>query len=257
MAKAKLSTGAEARAKSSLIDKAIEENKEAMDEAMIDRCLAAGGRVERGNNGEIIAVFVKPSKLSPDDRARWAAVQKRQEAIDKAQGVVCVDSPNPAGLLGETRYWFMPNYPPEKYGEAMRQSRYTGARARVERLKRHEQMRGEAERLAAALPVKEGMVSADPFWSDLAHAEMLAMAYDAETPINRDRRRQRGAKLGGKVGGRTKSTEAGAWHAEVVEAAHKLLVAGKQRRDLASILAARYRKSARTIRTVLKKAEVK
>lgn len=242
---------------SSWIDKAIEENEKEMDEAMIDSCLAAGGKVERDNNGKIIAMWVRPSKLSPNDRARWAAVQKRSEAISKAQGVVTVDTPDPAGLLGQRRYWFMPNYPPEKYGEAMRQSRYIRAQARVERLMRHKQMRGEAERLAAVLPVKEGMVSADPFWSDLAHAEMLAMAYDAETPINRDRRRQRGAKLGGKVGGRTKSTEAEAWHAEVVEAAHKLLVSGKQRRDLASILAARYGKSARTIRTVLKKAEVK
>lgn len=241
----------------SSIDKAIEENKKEMDEAMINRCLAAGGSVERNNNGDVIAVFVRPSKLSPDDRARWAAVQKRSEAISKAQGVVCVDSPNPAGLLAGHRYLFMPSYPPENYAEAMRQSRYTGARARVDRLMRHEQMRGEAERLAAALPVKEGMVSADPFWSDLAHAEMLAMAYDAETPINRDRRRQRGAKLGGKVGGRAKSTEAKAWHVEVVQAAHKLLAAGKQSRDLASILATRFGKTAKTIRTVLKKAEVK
>lgn len=242
---------------SSSIDKAIEENKKEMDEAMIDRCLAAGGRVERDNNGNIIAVFVKPSKLSPDDRVRWAAVQKRSEAISRAQGVVCVDSPNPAGLLAGHRYWFMPSYPPEKYAEAMRQSRYSGARARVERLMRHEQMRGEAERLAAALPVKEGMVSADPFWIDLAHAEMLAMAYDAETPVNRDRRRQRGAKLGGKAGGRSKSTEAKVWHVEVAQAARKLLAAGKQSRNLASILAARYGKSARTIRTILKKAEMK
>jgi hypothetical protein len=239
------------------IDKAIEENEKEMDEGMIDRCLAAGGKVERDNNGKIIAVFVKPSKLSPDDRARWATIQKRSEAINKAKGVVCVDSPNPAGLLADKRYWFMPNYPPEKYSEAMLKSRYTRAQARVERLMRHEQMREEAERLAAALPVKEGMVSSDPFWSDLAHAEMLALAYDAATPVLRDRKRQRGARRGGLTGGLAKAADAEAWHSKVVQEARRLLEGGKSPRDLASILAARFSKSARTIREVLKKAEVK
>jgi len=74
--------------------------------------------------------------------------------------------------------------------------------------------------------------------------------------VARDAIAQRGRGRGGAEAGRVSRGAAAAWQAEAVKAARSMLAAGTQPRNLAGILASRYHKSARTLRTILKKAEL-
>jgi hypothetical protein len=228
-----------------------------IDEGLLERCLAAGGEVWRDKQNRIIAIKVPERGLAPDDKKRWADIGQQSSELSRSQGWRDTEPPNPANLLGREVYWASPKITEAQLATSIRQAKYTHAKSRVEQLTRHPQMRAEVELLRGRLPAEEGDISSDPFWHDLAQAEMLALAYDVEKPVIRDRRRQAGARLGGKSGGQVKKAAAAPWKADVIETAQKLLAAGKSPRNLASILSARFGKSTRAIRDVLRKAEIK
>lgn len=62
---------------------------------------------------------------------------------------------------------------------------------------------------------------------------------------------------GGRKAGERRQAEAAAWHQECVEAARKLLEAGRSPRELAGILAPRFHVTSAQVRNVLKKAKLK
>ena len=70
-------------------------------------------------------------------------------------------------------------------------------------------------------------------------------------------RAKKGPKAGGKATAEAKRASANEWHAECVTRARALLTQGKSPREIAGILSVQFRRSARQVREVLKKAEVK
>lgn len=175
----------------------------AADAALIERAVAVGGTAYRDNKGRVVALILKNvARLPLSDRKRLRKMINESEAEFRAHGGRILDMPNPAGLIGGVRYYATKKFTGAQLEDAIKVYRFTNAESRIEQLKRHAELYEAAEKLARELPVKEGRMSKDmraiipggPFWTDLAHAEMLAIAYDAAPRINRDDSRQAGTR---------------------------------------------------------------
>lgn len=235
------------------------------DEALLERAVAAGCKAVRDEDGRIILLITKRVRMSAKDCKRLHEMLDESDAELVTNGGNIVATPNPANLVGGAKYYFPKPIPKEQQEESIRLARFTRAKQRIAKLKRHDELHETAEKLARNMPKEEGrldgdgrvILPSDPFWSDLAYAELLAVAYDAGPRVIRDDRRQAAAMRGAKKGGRAKANNAAAtWREEAISAAHKLLASGKPRRNLAGILAKRFGKSSRIVRDLLKKAEI-
>jgi len=80
---------------------------------------------------------------------------------------------------------------------------------------------------------------------------MVAKSRWAATPVERDQKAQAGRKRGGRATGEGRQEDAQDGHTAILEAAQELLAEGRAPRDLAGILAGRFRKTPRHIRRIL------
>lgn len=222
------------------------------DEALLDRAVAAGCECARDKDGRIVALFTKRVRMSAADCKRLSELSAESDAELVANGGEIWETPNPANLIGGSRYYMLKPMSAESKAEAIRDSRFTHAASRVANLKRHPELTDTAERLARSLPDEEGKFSTDPFWHDLAYAEMLAVAYDAAPRVIRDNKRQSGTKRGGVRAGRAAKTKAAAWQEECAKAARELLQCGRSPRELAGILSQRFHVTPRQVCNALK-----
>lgn len=74
--------------------------------------------------------------------------------------------------------------------------------------------------------------------------------------VTRDQRRQRGSKLGGKTTGDAAKANAAGWQVNCTEKARGMLKQGRGAHELAGILAERFHKTPKQVRTVLQAAGV-
>lgn len=235
------------------------------DKALLERAVAAGCKAVRDEDGRILALLVKRVRMSANDCKRLREMIDESNAELLANGGNIVATPSPANLIDGATYYFLKPTPKAQQEDVIRLTRFTRAKERIAELKRHVELHETAEKLALKMPKEEGwldgdlraIVPSDPFWSDLAYTELLAVAYDAAPRVIRDDRRQAAAMRGAKKGGRAKAKNASVtWREEAVSTARKLLASGKPRRNLAGILAKRFGKSSRIVRDLLKKAEI-
>lgn len=236
------------------------------DDALLERAVAVGSFAFRDNKGRIILLVTKNvARLSLPDRKRLREMSDASDADFRAHGGRIVETPNPANLIGGGgKFYFMKPLTDAQIEDLIRICRYADAQERIEELKRHAELREVAEKLAMAIPTEEGHLNADfravipsdPFWSDLAHAEMLAVAYDAAPRVIRDRKRQAGTRGGGKHAGLAAKARAANWHADCADKAREMLKQGRAPRELAGILAVRFDKTSRQVRTALQAAGV-
>lgn len=232
------------------------------DKALLERAVAAGCDALRDDDGRIVALFLKRVRMSAADCKRLREMCDESDADFRAYGGRIVSTPNPANLVGGAkRYYAMPEMTDTQLDDVIKVDRFTDAEQRIENLKRHAELREIAEKLACAMPKEEGMLDKRlravipnaPFWAELAYAEMLAVAYDAAPRVIRDNKRQSGTKRGGIRAGCTAKSKAAEWQTECINLAHSLLVAGRQLHELAGILAQRYGRTDRQVRSVLQK----
>jgi hypothetical protein len=92
------------------------------------------------------------------------------------------------------------------------------------------------------------------YWADPNHQWEAALRSVVD---DQKARAKKGPAAGGKATAEAKRVAANGWHAECVSKARALLTQGKSPRELAGILSEQFGRSARQVREVLKKAEVK
>lgn len=234
------------------------------DQAVLERAIAAGCEALRDKEGRVVALFTKRVRMSANDRKRLREMIDESDADFLAYGGRIVATPNPANLIGGRKYYAMKKMTDSQLDDVVKVDRFTGAQQRIEKLKRHPELSVTIEKLICAMPKEEGrldkrlraIIPSDSFWADLAHAEMIALAYDAAPRVSRDDGRQAGAKRGGKNAGRAAKARAADWQTDCKHRARELLKLGRSPRSLAGILAPRFGKSTRQVRTVLGKAGI-
>lgn len=234
------------------------------DKAVLERAVAAGCEALRDKEGRIVALLTKRVRMSADDCRRLREMADESEADFRAHGGRIVATPNPANLVGGYKYYATKKMTDAQLDDVIQVDRFAGAGQRIKKLKRHPELSGMIEKLTRAMPKEEGrldkrlraVIPSDPFWADLAHAEMLALAYDAAPRVRRDDGRQAGAKRGGKNAGRAAKARAADWQDDCVDKARTMLKQGRAPRELAGILASRFGKTSRQVRAVLQRAGV-
>jgi len=95
----------------------------------------------------------------------------------------------------------------------------------------------------------------------LRHLEYLKVnwTYSATLlpSVQRDEKRQKGATQGGRAAAAKRQSKSSVEHAKWIATAQQLLAQGRSPRELSGVVARRFRVSARAVRPVLRKAEVK
>lgn len=237
----------------------------AADKALIERAEAVGSIAYRDDAGDVVAMIIhNPERLSLADRKRLREMIDKADARFVKEGGKIVRMPNPANLMGGEKYFATKKMDVAQFEDCIRVARFSFSERRVEKLKRHAELTEIAAKLACKLPVKEGQLDADfhaiipndPFWAELADAEKLALAYDAAPRVIRDHKRQAAAKRGGKRAASTARARAASWHADCADRAREMLRQGRAPRELTGILAQRFNKTSRQVRTALQAAGV-
>ena len=243
-----------------------------VDDAVIRRAIAAGATGICDDDGNVIALTnlsnIPRSKLSLADRTHILQLIKQGDDDHIASGGQIIRDPNPGGLLdGGKTYVMRELIESGNVDRAIKSFQFAGAVDRVEKLRKHPELASVADELMTRAPRGDtrpalnddagwAALLSDPFWHDLARAEILALAYSVAPRVERDRKRQSAAIRGARKGGRATALAVEEWHRRAVKLARDLIEKGTPPRSVAGIISRRLGKSARAIRDVLKKAEL-